>query len=53
MQVNLSQQYAVYDYQSVANTLSEGIAVTNEFLDNVLVMHRMKPSRKTVSISWP
>ena len=40
MQVNLSRQYAVYDYQSVANTLSEGIAVINEFLDNVLVMHK-------------
>lgn len=40
MQVNLPQQYAVYDYQSVADTLSEGIAVINEFLDNVLVMHK-------------
>ncbi len=40
MQVNLPQKYAVYDYQGVANVLSEGIAAINDFLDNVLVMHK-------------
>lgn len=40
MQVNLPQKYAVYDYQGVADVLSEGIAAINDFLDNVLVMHK-------------
>lgn len=40
MQVNLPQKYAVYDYEGVAEVLSEGIAAINDFLDNVLVMHK-------------
>lgn len=40
MQVNLPQKYAVYDYKGVAAILSEGIAAINNFLDNVLVMHK-------------
>jgi glycyl-tRNA synthetase beta chain len=39
MAVNLQQKYAVYDYNGVADILSEGISAINDFLDNVLVMH--------------
>lgn len=39
MQPKLSALYAVYDYDGVIAVLQEGIAVINEFLDHVLVMH--------------
>lgn len=39
MAANLPDKYAVYDYDGVAAVLSEGIAVINDFLDHVLVMH--------------
>mgnify|MGYP000423511549 CR=1 FL=1 len=53
MQVNLPQKYAVYDYEGVAEVLSEGIAAINDFLDNVWSCTKTKRSKKTVSISWP
>lgn len=37
---NVPQQYAVYDYTAVAASLAEGIPAINNFLDNVLVMHK-------------
>ena len=40
MAANLPEKYAVYDYDGVAAVLSEGIAAINDFLDNVLVMHK-------------
>lgn len=39
MNVPLQKAYAVYDYSAAATVLSESIAVINDFLDNVLVMH--------------
>ena len=40
MQSNVPQLYAVYDYKGVVSVLAQGIPAINDFLDNVLVMHK-------------